>query len=162
MNTFETGEHTLSRFRPWLAGLAVAAALVLAPSAFHAERHLETAARIEGGEAESVARQLTSRFRSSFVDRVVLVVEGLPAPDDERANALHDPAVSGILSRLSAPGPIFLGQGGGTFIIIGLAPASGSVESVGPALLSLAGDWNWWPWGLKGAPQAPARAGVLS
>src|ERR1022692_510578 len=21
---------------------------------------------------------------------------------------------------------------------------------IGPALLSLAGDWNWWPWGLSG------------
>jgi RND superfamily putative drug exporter len=23
---------------------------------------------------------------------------------------------------------------------------------VGPALLQLAGDWNWWPFGLYGAP----------
>ena len=23
---------------------------------------------------------------------------------------------------------------------------------VGPALLQLAGDWNWWPFGLRGAP----------
>jgi RND superfamily putative drug exporter len=23
---------------------------------------------------------------------------------------------------------------------------------VGPALLQLAGDWNWWPLGLYGAP----------
>ena len=142
MNTFEPGKHTLSRFRPWLASLAVAAALALAPSAFHAERHLETAARIEGGEAESVARQLTSRFRSPFVDRVVLVVEGLPAPDTEEGanalrkvvDALEDPDVSGILSRLDLADPIFLGQGGGTFIIIGLAPASGSVESVVPRI----------------------------
>jgi RND superfamily putative drug exporter len=22
---------------------------------------------------------------------------------------------------------------------------------IGPALLRLGGDWNWWPWGLKGA-----------
>jgi putative drug exporter of the RND superfamily len=25
---------------------------------------------------------------------------------------------------------------------------------VGPALLQLAGDWNWWPFGLHGAPAA--------
>jgi putative drug exporter of the RND superfamily len=81
-NTFETGKDTLSRFRPWLARLAGAAGRwQLAPSAYHAEWHLETAARIEGGEAESVAQQLTSRFRWPFVDRVVLVVEGLRAPD---------------------------------------------------------------------------------
>ena len=26
---------------------------------------------------------------------------------------------------------------------------------VGPALLQLAGDWNWWPYGLHGATPAP-------
>jgi RND superfamily putative drug exporter len=26
---------------------------------------------------------------------------------------------------------------------------------VGPALLQLAGDWNWWPLGLHGARLAP-------
>jgi putative drug exporter of the RND superfamily len=87
--TSEAGKRTLSRFRFWLVGLASVAALVLAPSAFHAARHLETAARIEGGQAESVARQLAWRFRSPFVDRVVLAVQGLPAPDSEEgANVL--------------------------------------------------------------------------
>src|SRR3984957_11393174 len=28
---------------------------------------------------------------------------------------------------------------------------------VGPALLQLAGDWNWWPFGLYGAPETPER-----
>jgi putative drug exporter of the RND superfamily len=28
---------------------------------------------------------------------------------------------------------------------------------VGPALLQLAGDWNWWPLGLYGAPVAPEK-----
>jgi RND superfamily putative drug exporter len=28
---------------------------------------------------------------------------------------------------------------------------------VGPALLALAGDWNWWPWGLAGANVAAAE-----
>jgi RND superfamily putative drug exporter len=28
---------------------------------------------------------------------------------------------------------------------------------VGPALLQLAGDWNWWPLGLYGAPAAPEK-----
>jgi putative drug exporter of the RND superfamily len=93
--TSEAGKRTLSRFRFWLAGPAGVAALVLAPSAFHAERHLETAARIEGGQAESVARQLASRFRSPFADRVVLVVQGLPAPDSEEgANVLRAQVLS--------------------------------------------------------------------
>jgi RND superfamily putative drug exporter len=28
---------------------------------------------------------------------------------------------------------------------------------VGPALLQLAGDWNWWPFGLYGAPAASSE-----
>jgi RND superfamily putative drug exporter len=28
---------------------------------------------------------------------------------------------------------------------------------VGPALLQLAGDWNWWPYGLHGAPVASEK-----
>lgn len=28
---------------------------------------------------------------------------------------------------------------------------------VGPALLRLAGDWNWWPFGLAGTPAAPKK-----
>jgi RND superfamily putative drug exporter len=28
---------------------------------------------------------------------------------------------------------------------------------VGPALLQLAGDWNWWPFGLYGAPAASEK-----
>jgi RND superfamily putative drug exporter len=28
---------------------------------------------------------------------------------------------------------------------------------VGPALLKLAGDWNWWPYGLYGASAASEK-----
>ena len=28
---------------------------------------------------------------------------------------------------------------------------------IGPALLRLGGDWNWWPWGLAGAGVGAAR-----
>jgi RND superfamily putative drug exporter len=28
---------------------------------------------------------------------------------------------------------------------------------VGPALLQLAGDWNWWPFGLHGIPATPEK-----
>jgi RND superfamily putative drug exporter len=28
---------------------------------------------------------------------------------------------------------------------------------VGPALLQLAGDWNWWPFGLSGAQATPEK-----
>src|SRR5580658_1494138 len=125
----------------WPAGVVLATVLALVPFSFHAERHLETAARIEGSEAESVALELASRFRSPFVDRVVVVIQGLPPADTEEGEKAlativeglrAEPAVSGIVSRLDLRDPIFLGRGGGTFVVVGLAPAEGPVESIVP------------------------------
>jgi RND superfamily putative drug exporter len=127
----------------WLAGLVLAAVLGLLPFSFHAERHLETATRVEGSEAETVAQELASRFRSPFVDRVVLVIQGLPPADsDEGEHALativeqlrEEPGVSGVVSRLDLRDPIFLGRGGGTFVLVGLASTEGPVESLVPGL----------------------------
>jgi len=131
----------LRRF--WPAGLVLAAVVVLLPFSFHAERHLETATRVEGSEAEVVAEELASRFRSPFVDQVVLVIQGLPPADSEEGeqalativDGLKDqPGVSGIVSRLDLRDPIFLGKGGGTFVLVGLASAEGPVESLVPQL----------------------------
>src|SRR5277367_5938243 len=100
----------------WLAGAVLVAVLVLLPFSFHAERHLETATRIEGSQAETVTEELASRFRSPFVDRVVLVIQGIPPADsDEGAQALatieaglrDEPGVSGVVSRLDFRDPIF-------------------------------------------------------
>jgi RND superfamily putative drug exporter len=129
--------------RFWPAAVVLAAVLVLLPFSFHAERHLETATRIEGSEAESVAKELADRFRSPFVDRVVLVIQGLPPADSDAGEqalativeALRsEPGVSGVVSHLDLRDPIFLGKGGGTFVLVGLAPAEGSVEALVPAL----------------------------
>src|ERR1700735_1827389 len=84
------------RRRFWLAGVVLAAVLALLPFSFHAERHLETATRIEGSEAEIVAQELTSRFRSPFVDRVVLVIRGLPPADSEEAEQALATIVAGL------------------------------------------------------------------
>ncbi len=129
--------------RFWLAGLVLAAVVVLLPFSFHAEQHLETATRIEGSEAETVSQYLTTRFRSPFVNRVVLVIEGLPAADSEEGEqalakiveALRtEPGVSGVVSHLDFRDPMFLGKGGKTFILLGLASTDGSVESLVPGL----------------------------
>ncbi len=129
--------------RFWLAGIVLAAAIALLPFSFHAERHLETATRVEGSQAETVTQELADRFRSPFVDRVVLVVQGLPPADsDQGAQALATivsglkelPGVSGVASYLELRDPIFLGHGGGTFILVGLASTDGSVESLVPTL----------------------------
>jgi putative drug exporter of the RND superfamily len=129
--------------RFWPAGVVLAAVLALLPFSFHAERHLETATRIEGSEAESVTRGLASRFRSPFVDHVALVIQGLPPVDSEPGGQAlaaiveglrQEPGVSGIVSYLDSRDPIFVGRGGGTFVLVGLASTEGSVESLVPTL----------------------------
>ena len=126
-----------------VAGLVLLAVLVLLPFSFHAERHLETATRVEGSEAETVKQELASRFRSPFVDRVVLVIQGLPAANSEEggkalstivAGLKDEPGVSGVVSYLELRDPIFLGNGGGTFVLVGLASTEVPVESLVPKL----------------------------
>ena len=132
--------------RFWLAGVVLIALVALLPFSFHAERHLETATRIAGSEAGRVPEELATRFHSPFVDRVVLVIQGLPPADSEDgAKALaeieeklqNQPGVSGVVSYLDFRDPIFLGKGGGTFILVGLAPTEGPVESLVPNLHAL-------------------------
>ena len=127
----------------WLAGIVLAAVLTLLPFSFHAERHLETATRVEGSEAHIVTEELASRFRSPFVDRVVLVIQGLPPADSQEGEQglativeglRAEPGVSGVVSRLDLRDPVFLGKGGGTFVLVGLASTEGPVESLVPML----------------------------
>ncbi|MEI9978607.1 MAG: MMPL family transporter [Edaphobacter sp.] len=133
--------------RFWVAGVVLAAAIALLPFSFHAERHLETATRVEGSEAETVRQELGSRFHSPFVDRVVLVIQGLPPADSEEgeqalativARLREEPGVSGVVSHLELRDPIFLGKGGGTFVLVGLSSTEGPVESLVPKLHELA------------------------
>jgi RND superfamily putative drug exporter len=133
--------------RFWVAGVVLAAAIALLPFSFHAERHLETATRVEGSEAETVRQELASRFHSPFVDRVVLVIQGLPPADSEEgeealativAELKEQPGVSGVVSHLELRDPIFVGRGGGTFVLVGLASTEGPVESLVPKLHEVA------------------------
>src|SRR5580693_203246 len=93
--------------RFWVAGLVLAAVVALLPFSFHAERRLETATRVEGSEAEGVTQELATRFRSPLVDRVVLVIQGLPPADSEEGGQAlesivtalgQQPGVSGVVS----------------------------------------------------------------
>jgi putative drug exporter of the RND superfamily len=126
----------------WVSGAVFVIAIALLPFSFHSERNLETATRVEGSQAETVRQELATRFRSPFVNRVALVVEGLPAPDsDEGGQALEtivdglkdQPGVSGVVSYLDLHDPIFLGRGG-TFVLIGLESTEGPVEALVPGL----------------------------
>ena len=133
--------------RFWVSGIVLAAVIALLPFSFHAERHLETATRVEGSQAATVEQELANRFRSPFVDQVVLVIQGLPPADSaEGQQALepivtglrNQPGVSGVVSYLDSHDPIFLGRGGGTFVLVGLSSTDGSVESLVPKLHQLA------------------------
>src|SRR5277367_805217 len=130
-----------------VSGIVLAATIALLPFSFHAERRLETATRVEGSQAEIVRDELATRFHSPFVDRVVLVIEGLPPANSEEGGqalativaALKDqPGVSGVVSYLELRDPIFLGRGAGTFVLVGLASTDGPVESLVPKLHDLA------------------------
>ncbi len=121
------------------------------------DRRLETAANTKGSEAERVSQELAEQFRSPLAQRVILVMHGLPAADSDEGRQVlgnnveevrKEPGVSGEVSYLNWNDPIFPGKGEGTIVIIGLAEAKPSVEALIP---HLAGDWNWWPWGLRGA-----------
>jgi RND superfamily putative drug exporter len=133
--------------RFWVSGIVFAVAIALLPFSFHAERHLETATRVEGSQAETVRQELANGFRSPFVDRVVLVIQGLPPAGSEEggraletiATRLRDqPGVSGVVSYLDLRDPIFLGRGGGTFVLVGLTSTAGPVELLVPELHQLA------------------------
>jgi RND superfamily putative drug exporter len=133
--------------RLWVSGIVLAAAMVLLPFSFHAERHLETATRVEGSQAETVRQELADRFRSPFVDQVVLVIEGLPPVNSEEGaqaavpivTALREQTgVSGVVSYLDLHDPIFLGRGGGTFVIVGLTSTEDPLELLVPQLHQLA------------------------
>ncbi len=133
--------------RLWVSGIVLAATIALLPFSFHAERHLETATRVEGSQAATVQQELANRFRSPFVDQVVLVIQGLPPADSEDgaqvlepiATALREqPGVSGVVSYLDSRDSIFLGRGGGTFVLVGLASTEGPVELLVPKLHQLA------------------------
>ncbi len=129
--------------RFWVAGIVLAAVLALLPFSFHAERHLETATRVEGSQAETVKQELATRFHSPFVDQVVLVVEGIPPADSAAGGQAltnvvtqlrQQPGVSGVVSYLDLQDSIFLGKGGGTFVLIGLESTGAPVESLVPEL----------------------------
>ncbi len=127
----------------WVAGVVLVAVIALLPFSFHAERHLETATRVDGSEAETVRQELSNRFRSPFVDQVVLVVEGLPPADTDKgeqalativSSLREEPGVSGVVSHLELRDPIFLGKNGETFVLVGLKSTEGPVEALVPML----------------------------
>jgi len=124
-------------------------AFALLPFSFKVERRLETAVHIKGAEFEKVDQELAQRFQSPYAHRIVLVISGIPNPDSaEGADALTFltstlrgvPGVSGAISSVDWPDPLFTGNNGGALIIVGLNPRDESVEGLVPKLREKA-DW---------------------
>ncbi len=138
-----------ARRRFWLAMSAFVTAFALMPFSYKVERRLETAAHIRGGESEKVDNELAQRFQSPYAHRLVVVISGIPNPDSaESADALSFltsslrsvPEVSGAVSSLDWPDPLFTGNNGGALIIVGLDPHDKAVEELVPILRAKA-DW---------------------
>src|ERR1700722_7938125 len=138
-----------ARRRFWLAVSGFVMALALMPFSYKVERRLETAAHIKGGESEKVDKELAQGFQSPYAHRLVVVISGIPDPDSaESADALgfltsslrSVPGVSGAVSSLDWPDPLFTGNSGGALIIVGLDPHDTAVEALVPTLRAKA-DW---------------------
>src|SRR3984885_13917334 len=132
-----------ARRRFWLAMSGFVMALALMPFSYKVERRLETAAHIKGGESEKVDKELAQGFQSPYAHRLVVVISGIPDPDSaESADALgfltsslrSVPGVSGAVSSLDWPDPLFTGNNGGDLIIVGLDPHDKTVEALVPIL----------------------------
>ncbi|HEX4769355.1 MAG TPA: MMPL family transporter [Bryobacteraceae bacterium] len=148
MSSVKTG-HDAARRRFWLAMSGFVMALALLPFSYKVERRLETAVHISGAESEKVDLELARRFQSPYAYRVILVISGIPDPDSAKgADALgflssslrSVPGVSGAISSVDWPDPLFTGDNGGAVILIGLAPHDRSVEALVPILRAKA-DW---------------------
>jgi putative drug exporter of the RND superfamily len=139
----------VARRRFWLAMSGFVTALALMPFSYKVERRLETGAHIKGGEAEKVDLELAQRFQSPYAHRLVVVISGIPDPDSaESADALgfltsslrSVPGVSGAVSSVDWPDPMFTGNNGGALIIVGLDPHDKTLEALVPVLRAKA-DW---------------------
>ncbi len=148
MSRLKTG-HGAARRRFWLAMSGFVMALALLPFSYKVERRLETAVHIKGGESEKVDLELTQRFHSPYAHRLVLVITGIPDPDSAKgADALSFltsslrsvPGVSGAVSSLDWPDPLFTGNNGGALIIFGLDARDDAVDALVPQLRAKA-DW---------------------
>jgi putative drug exporter of the RND superfamily len=132
-----------ARRRFWWAISGMVMALALLPFSYKVERRLETVVHIKGGEAEAVDNELAQRFQSPYAHRLVVVIEGLPDPDSASSaevltsitNTLRSvPGVSGAVSSLDWPDPLFTGKNGGALILVGLGAQGQELEALIPKL----------------------------
>jgi putative drug exporter of the RND superfamily len=123
--------------------------LSLVPFARGVEHRLETGARVAGSESAEVSRLLASRFTSPYAHYAVLVVRGLPSSTTAEGRSALDRvlhglrtsrAVTGTFSGRDTDDRLFVGVGGGTFVVVGLrADGQAAVDTLLPELRRLTG-----------------------
>lgn len=131
------------RYRVWVLGAWTVTGLALAPRAARVERFLAVAPP-EGGEAAAVDAALASRFRTPFVNSVILVVGGGPGPIEPAGRALLDsirdsvarvPGVLRVRSYESPRDTLFFHRGNAaSFILVGLDDRGRTPEDAVPEL----------------------------
>jgi putative drug exporter of the RND superfamily len=134
------------RHRRWIVGAWVVVVAVLAPFARLVTTRLEVAARVQGSASEKVERELAARFHSPFAHYAVLVITGIPAPNEppgetvlrEIVAGVHRvPGVTASFSYLDVADTVFLGSHGtGTYVLVGIDPGDGAVDALVPPLRS--------------------------
>ena len=129
--------------RWWVVAAWIALAMILVPNAAHIERKLEVSANVQRSESARTAALLASRFPSAFADYAVLVISGAPSPATPSGRAALErirralasmPEVTRTFSYLDTPDTLFVGEGGGTFMIAGLATAGHRPDELMPIL----------------------------
>jgi RND superfamily putative drug exporter len=124
--------------------LGFAIALTLLPFSLKVAQRLETGVHITGTESEKVDHDLAQRFKSPYVDRLILVISGVPDLDSSSgattlsfltSSLKSVPGVAGAVSSVEWPDPLFTADnGGGGLIIIGLNARGSAVEALVPGL----------------------------
>lgn len=119
------------------------AAAVFLPQALRIEERLLVEASIVGSQSKAVETTLAQRFASPFAVSALAVLSGAPGPDQPGGRTILQAAVAGLggapgvrhtLSYLDRPDPLFVGQGGGTFVVLGLEPGASRPDRLVPQL----------------------------
>ena len=139
--------RVLVRARGWIALAWVVLAALLVPQASRIAQVLDTGAHIRGTESGEVEQLLAGPLASKYAHYGVLVITGIPSPEQPRGAAalrrivemLRDAeAVAGVFSYLDFSDSMFtspLGQG--TLVLVGFEAGSGSPDRLLPGLREL-------------------------
>jgi RND superfamily putative drug exporter len=137
------GAETIIRRRWWIVAAWIGIALLLAPQAARVEHSLDVSARVGGSESTRAAALLATRFPSAFGDYGVLVVTGAPPVTSRegretlarvRTNLATLPIVTRTFSYLDTADTLFIGAGGETFMLVGLATSGRRPDDLIPIL----------------------------